>query len=582
MTFLLSLLGDWLLFAVWQSTLFLGAALLLGRICRKTPSKAHVFYTIGILAAIVCPCLSTAIARHDAGLLPFRRGAAVFETFPVRIETFGLLLAAGAIGFAILLLYGIFASRRLMFFAKPFPDRESQEALLQNAAVLQNVSLPILFTSPNVKTPTVWCWGLHPAVLLPESLAERISTEERDAIFLHELAHITRRDHLTGLLIRLCGALLFWNPLYWFVLRNSETVADESCDLLVIARGNVSPENYIETLMRVAAGEKRTLLDRWPVLQFLSRKEKIMKRINRIIDFGEQMIPRPTAISRVWGASAIAATLLLSLGIAFCQEKKTAPARSSFETDGDPLQENKPIEPGKYTGEEAKQVGGRIMQKFREINAYWLWRPSPEITELSYTFEVKPKSKKDGAPIVEKIALKDDLQTVPFAQVRGISYIGVTDGIWQFSWGNGLIYKSVEVSEKEIKIHFQIVENGGAYQYLTNGLDRGSYGSFDQMVPEGMLYIDAKTYTPIGVRLPKNAYEKYSDFVKLDETHFVPRRIEVANAYDLLFEMQFKVYAPGLWLLEQSVCEFKGKEFSKATVRDVVVNGTAAATEEKK
>ncbi len=582
MTFLLSLLGDWLLFAVGQSTLFLGAALLLGRICRKIPSKAHVFYTIGILAAIACPSLSTAIAQHDAGLLPFRRAEAAFEAFPVRAESFGLPLAAGAVGFALLLLYGMFASRRLMFFAKPFPDRESQEALLQNAAVLQNVSLPILFTSPNVKTPTVWCWGLHPAVLLPESLAERISTGERDAIFLHELAHIIRRDHLTGLLVRLCGALLFWNPLYWFVLRSSEMAADEACDLLVISKGNVSPENYIETLMRVAAGEKRALVDHWPVLQFLSRKEKIMKRINRIIDFGEQAIPSATAVSRLWGASVIAMTLLLSLGIAFCQEKKTTPAQSSFATDGDPLQENTPIEPGKYTGEDAKRIGGRIMQKFCEVNTYWLWRPSPEITELSYTFEVKPKSKKDGERIVEKIALKNNLQTVPFAQVRGIFYIGVSDGISQFAEAGVLIFKSVEVSEKEIKIHFQINENGGAYQYLSNRFDNGTYGAFEQMVPEGMLYIDAKTYTPIGVRLPKNAYEKYFDFVKLDEKHFVPQRIEVANAYDLLFEMRFKVYAPGLWLLEQSVCKFNGKEFSKAVVRDVVVNGTAAATEEKK
>ena|GEM_PF-5202479 len=229
----------------------------------------------------------------------------------------GVLFVSGMLLFSLLLFYGVMMSRRLMFHARPFPDRESQEALLAGAKVLQNVSLPILFTSDRVKSPTVWCWGLHPAVLLPEELTAQMPAEERDAVFLHELAHITRRDHLTALFCRLSGVLLFWHPLYWLALWLSDLLADEACDLLVLSRGTVSPGNYSETLLKLAAGEKYK-----PAFQFLSRKEKIMRRINTIFDFADRPNLATSGSSRLWTGTVVLLALLFCVGLAFCQEVK--------------------------------------------------------------------------------------------------------------------------------------------------------------------------------------------------------------------------------------------------------------------
>lgn len=298
--------ATWFIFALWQSTLLLGVSFLLAKICVKTPWRAHVFLCTGIFAAVLAPTFSTVIAIRNGGIWQHDLTGVL-----------GILFVLGAILFLLLLFYGVMMSRKLMFHAKPFPDRESQEALLAGAKVLQNVSLPILFTSDEVKSPTVWCWGLHPAVLLPEELTAHMPAEERDAVFLHELAHITRRDHLTALFCRLCGTLLFWHPLFWLALWQSDLLADEACDLLVLSRGTVSPGDYSETLLKLAAGEKFK-----PAFQFLSRKEKIMRRINKILDFADRPNLPPAGSPKLWTATVVTLALIFSAGLAFCQEMK--------------------------------------------------------------------------------------------------------------------------------------------------------------------------------------------------------------------------------------------------------------------
>ncbi len=312
MNIMFTIFTTWTTFAIWQATLILGIGDLLTPFFRVTPWKIHSILTWSVYAAIFAPTLSTLIKTQNRGILPFG-----FPWFVIPPESLGLLLLCGAVPVALFLVFGIVHGRRLMFRARPFPDRSSQESLLRNAKILQHVSLPILFTSDEVKSPTVWSWGLHPAVLLPESLSENLSEPERDAIFQHELAHIVRRDHLAAFWTRICGCFLFWNPLYWFALWKSDAAADQSCDLLVLSQGTVSAEQYAETLLRLAAENKPNTFLR-PSFQFLSRKEKIMQRIHTIMEF-DPRTGRP-AQSRLWTLSVCCATFFVSVLLAFCQQ----------------------------------------------------------------------------------------------------------------------------------------------------------------------------------------------------------------------------------------------------------------------
>jgi len=75
-------------------------------------------------------------------------------------------------------------------------------------------------------------------ILLPE---QKTLTEPvlRD-IFLHELAHLARRDCLFHLLARLATAVLFFQPLAWRLSRRLELIADDLCDDYVIHFGPVA------------------------------------------------------------------------------------------------------------------------------------------------------------------------------------------------------------------------------------------------------------------------------------------------------------------------------------------------------
>ncbi|MGL6194405.1 MAG: M56 family metallopeptidase, partial [Thermoguttaceae bacterium] len=250
---LLSVFGTWTIFALWQSTIFLLVSLFCARFfSTKAAWKSYVFYLVGISGALIAPSVSTLVAYMNFGLL--RPGLiSDYNLYASgQMIQLGGLFSVGVILFLAMILLNIFASRKLMFDAKPLADRESQDVLLLHAKHLRSISLPVLFTSEKVKSPTVWCWGLHPAIVLPEQLVDKLTPLERDAVFLHELAHIIRRDHFTLLFAQLASVLLFWNPVYWLVISQCRFYADIACDSIVVSHGFVSVQEYTDTLLKLA------------------------------------------------------------------------------------------------------------------------------------------------------------------------------------------------------------------------------------------------------------------------------------------------------------------------------------------
>ncbi|MGL6225631.1 MAG: M56 family metallopeptidase [Thermoguttaceae bacterium] len=330
-----SFAGTWFLFAVVQSTVLLGLALLCSRFITRIPRKSHFLLLLGVIASFLAPSLSTYIACQNAGLL---QSSLVSKGFAWSIWENGSngsavllfgktlcsgILLLGSIIFFLLLLWGVVNSRRIMFHAKPLADRESQEILLFYAKKMQHLAQPVLFTSQSIQSPTIWSWSLHPAIVLPEQLLERLSKQERDAVFLHEIAHLIRRDHWCTLLVQMLGLFLFWNPLYWIALRELQFQADVACDLLALSTDRISPEQYSAVLLKLSAKDSSRFS-----FQFLSRKETMMKRLNTLFDFGGIMNRLPDRMSFVWTLNVVSLTSLLIVLFAFFQEGRLDSAES--------------------------------------------------------------------------------------------------------------------------------------------------------------------------------------------------------------------------------------------------------------
>jgi beta-lactamase regulating signal transducer with metallopeptidase domain len=86
-------------------------------------------------------------------------------------------------------------------------------------------------------TDSAFVWGgVRPLIVLPESLAEGLTDDELDAVLLHELAHVRRRDTAARGLAALVACLFWPHPLVWWLARQAERESEFACDQEAAAR----------------------------------------------------------------------------------------------------------------------------------------------------------------------------------------------------------------------------------------------------------------------------------------------------------------------------------------------------------
>jgi uncharacterized protein (TIGR03435 family) len=106
---------------------------------------------------------------------------------------------------------------------------EWQETLGKLRAQI-GLSRPVrLLVSALVQVPTVVGW-LRPVVLMPVGALGGLPAEHVEALLLHELAHIRRRDYLVNMLQSVAEALLFYHPAVWWVSGHIRAGRELCCD----------------------------------------------------------------------------------------------------------------------------------------------------------------------------------------------------------------------------------------------------------------------------------------------------------------------------------------------------------------
>lgn len=99
--------------------------------------------------------------------------------------------------------------------------------------------------------PEPGAWGLvRPTVVLPEGVADQLTTPELEAVILHELIHIRRWDNLIALVQRALCCLFWFHPLLWLLDRRLLTERERVCDERVVALSGAS-EPYARGLLKV-------------------------------------------------------------------------------------------------------------------------------------------------------------------------------------------------------------------------------------------------------------------------------------------------------------------------------------------
>ncbi len=138
----------------------------------------------------------------------------------------------------------LFRSRTLV------KDPRVKRSAASAARVLKHGSPLRVYTSPLAPVPLSLGWWSN-SIVLPVGLADELSDRQLEDIFVHEAAHLVRRDAWIAVLQQLAASLFWWNIFLILINRRLGRLREEICDDYVLAEGG-SGRRFAETLVRVA------------------------------------------------------------------------------------------------------------------------------------------------------------------------------------------------------------------------------------------------------------------------------------------------------------------------------------------
>jgi beta-lactamase regulating signal transducer with metallopeptidase domain len=119
---------------------------------------------------------------------------------------------------------------------------------------------------------------LKPIVLLPVAALSNLSTQQVEAILLHELSHIRRYDYLVNFLVSIISTFLYFNPFVKQFIRTIEEERENCCDQLVLQYGydKVGYASALLTLEKLSITKHTLALGAAGKNYLLNRIEKIV------------------------------------------------------------------------------------------------------------------------------------------------------------------------------------------------------------------------------------------------------------------------------------------------------------------
>jgi beta-lactamase regulating signal transducer with metallopeptidase domain len=228
----------------------------------KRASLRHLVWITAFGALLLLPALAALVpSQIQLALLPAPAPVSAMQVVDVpRVATapdtawhFDLttityaLAAIWILGVALIALRGLFAAIGLQRLRRNSVPHDASGLTLPDAGRGYEIRVA---SAPNDCGPVTW-GILRPVVLLPWS--SMFWTRERmQAVLLHEVAHISRRDSLTQFLARIACALYWPNPLVWMGAHAMRGEAEMAADDAVLVSG-IRPSSYAGELLQLAS-----------------------------------------------------------------------------------------------------------------------------------------------------------------------------------------------------------------------------------------------------------------------------------------------------------------------------------------
>lgn len=119
-----------------------------------------------------------------------------------------------------------------------------------------------------------------PVIMIPIGMFSGLTTDQLEAIFVHELMHIRRNDYLVNIAQTIVEAMYFYNPFVWILSANIRREREHCCDDGVV-NNHVNAIDYVRAL---ATLEEVRLSRSGMALSLAEDKNQLLQRIKRIME----------------------------------------------------------------------------------------------------------------------------------------------------------------------------------------------------------------------------------------------------------------------------------------------------------
>lgn len=460
---------------LWQSSAFLALGLAMSLVLRKRPARAHWVLLSAMLAALASPALTETGRRLGWGLwatpAPVVEAVATTTTAPpiatvfhqpapppsffeaprsVEVAPVVEPIARPSLSWRSAFLLG-WAAASLFLFARLLAsfvggwrlarsarevDDSAVRAWVESAADRLGLrAVPRVGRLSAVRCPAVWCWGRRPLLLLPEE--GRAEGVDWAGVFRHELAHWSRRDHISMLLAELLVCALPWQPLAWWSRGRLAQLAELACDDWVLADG-VSPADYAESLLALTPQRRSS------ALAAVSSRRGLMARVRRILTESRR---EPTLGAR-WTFAVCLGLLATITALALAQAR---PAKAK--ADDEPKADQAALKTlrGKVVAPDGKPLPG--------AEVVWMGNRKPPLP-----LHALPRGSSESEPRLEMIAQArtgDDGAfelKAPFLADNYVRYNGVNVRVMVVAPGFGLLSEKVAPEDLDRELTLQVPE----------------------------------------------------------------------------------------------------------------------------
>jgi beta-lactamase regulating signal transducer with metallopeptidase domain len=285
-------------------TVVLCAALALPVLAIALPAWRWSVPTMALLDAWV-PTGSPAIARQVVSAAqPVVVAPTSGSVWPSAAVIVAAVYLAGVLAFVLHAGFGWLAARRLRQSARMIADAGVLARLDRLASTAGLASAPPLVESADLFVP-VTTSVVRPIVALPGDWREW-PAGKLDAVLIHEIAHVARRDALTQRVSLFYRAIFWFSPLSWWLHRHLSDLADQASDEAALEAG-IDPATYAGALLDFFAqlqnGPRRA---DWHVAMARRADADAAQRVERILSWkGGPIMTR----SKLLVAGVVLATL---------------------------------------------------------------------------------------------------------------------------------------------------------------------------------------------------------------------------------------------------------------------------------